>query len=103
MKTLLSIILSLSLISLINANYTLANTVSPLGNISMKKAKQIALEQVKGKIVAAKEEQDDGMTKYEIIIETKKGWYEVEIDKATGKVLEVEKEGSKGDSERDDD
>ena len=31
--------------------------------------------------------------KYEIIIQAKDGKYEVEIDKATGKVLEVEKEG----------
>ena len=32
------------------------------------------------------------MKKYEMIIQAKDGKYEVEIDKATGKVLEVEKE-----------
>ena len=32
------------------------------------------------------------MVYYEMIIQAKDGKYEVEIDKATGKVLEVEKE-----------
>lgn len=92
-----------SFISFFDCRITHAKAISPVENISMEKAKHIALEQVKGKIIAAKQEKDDGLTKYEIIIETKKGWYEVEIDKATGKVLEVEKEGSKGDSKSDDD
>jgi uncharacterized membrane protein YkoI len=62
-------------------------------DISMEKAKQIALQQVKGEIVSATEETDEGIYKYEIIIKAKDGKYEVEIDKTTGKVLEVEKEG----------
>jgi hypothetical protein len=63
--------------------------------ITMEKAKQIALEKVKGQVISAKTEVDDGMMKYEIIIQAKDGKYEVEIDKATGKVLEVEKEGAR--------
>jgi len=75
----------------------------------MEKAKQIALGQVKGKILNAYLEDDDGRTQYEIIIQAKDGKYEVEIDKATGKVLEVEKEGNikddgdDGDDDNDDD
>ena len=68
--------------------------------ISMEKAKQIALEQVKGEIIHAHLEDDDGKSIYEIIIQAKDGKYEVEIDKSTGKVLEVEKEGNKGDDDR---
>ena len=65
--------------------------------ISMEKAKEIALKEVKGNIVSTEIEKEDGMDKYEIIIQAKDGKYEVEIDKATGKVLEVEKEdGGKG-------
>ncbi len=66
--------------------------------ISMERAKQIALEQVKGEILHANLEEDDGKIRYEIIIQAKDGKYEVEIDKATGKVLEVEREGSRGDA-----
>lgn len=96
-QALLAIIISLSFISFFNVTFAQAQSINPVGKISMEKAKQIALEQVKGKIIAAKQEKDDGIVKYEIIIETKNGWYEVEIDQATGKVLEVEKEGSRGD------
>jgi uncharacterized membrane protein YkoI len=80
----------------------------PTVEITMEKAKQIALGQVKGKIVSAKIETEDGMTKFEIIIQAQNGRYEIEIDKTTGKVLEVEKEGSSDgrhddDGEKDDD
>lgn len=74
-----------------------------LAEISMEKAKQIALEQINGKIIHAKTEVDDGKTKYEIIVQGKDGRYEVEIDKATGKVLEVEREGTDDDDDRHDD
>ncbi|MEH7277083.1 PepSY domain-containing protein [Neobacillus vireti] len=70
--------------------------------ISMEKAKQIALKQVKGEILHAALEDEDGKSKYEVIIQAKDGKYEVEIDKATGKVLEVEREGSKGEHDDDD-
>ena len=40
---------------------------------------------------------------YEIIVQAKDGTYEIEIDKATGKVLEVEKEGANDEDDRHDD
>jgi hypothetical protein len=91
---LLLISLSLNLLSVS------AQGANPEG-ISMEKAKEIALEQVKGKIVSANIENDDGMVKYEIIIQAKNGRYEVEIDKSTGKVLEVEKENGSRNGEDD--
>lgn len=84
-------LLSLFSLNLLSVN---AHGAKPEG-ISMEKAKQIALEQVKGEILYSHLEKDDGMIKYEIIIQANDGKYEVEIDKATGKVLEVEKEGDK--------
>ncbi len=71
--------------------------------VTLEQAQKIALKEVKGKVLCTKEENDDGMAKYEIMIEGKDGKYEVEIDKATGKVLEVEKEGSNRDDDDDDD
>ena len=71
--------------------------------INMDKAKQIALEQVKGEIINIHLEKDDGMIYYEVIIQAKDGRYEVEIDKATGKVLEMEKEDDHREDDHDDD
>lgn len=103
-KTLVVVLLlSINLFSGLYAQSTKAQGVSSLAAISMEKAKQIALGKVKGQIVSAKIEKDDGITKYEIIVQAKDGKYEVEIDKATGKVLEVEKEGARGESGTDDD
>lgn len=74
--------------------------ISPT-EINMDGAKKIALEKVNGTIISAKTEEDDGKTKYEIIVQAKDGTYEIEIDKATGKVLEVEKEGSDDDDKHE--
>ncbi len=98
-----ALLLSINLCSGLYAQSTKAQGVSPLAAISMEKAKQIALGKVKGQIVSAKIEKDDGITKYEIIVQAKDGKYEVEIDKATGKVLEVEKEGGRSEGGTDDD
>jgi hypothetical protein len=99
-----NVALFLSFYLLLGFNLLPANAqeAKPLEGISMEKAKQIALQKVKGTIVSSHTEKDDGMTKYEFIIQAKDGKYEVEIDKATGKVLEVEKEGT-GSPGRDDD
>ena len=43
------------------------------------------------------------MAYYEMIIQGKDGRYEVEIDKSSGKVLEVEKEDDHGEDDNDDD
>lgn len=102
-KTLVvALLLLVNLFSGLYVQSTKAQGVSPLAAISMEKAKQIALGKVQGKIVSAKLEKDDGITKYEIIVQAKDGKYEVEIDKATGKVLEVEKEsGNRGGTDDD--
>lgn len=89
--TVVALFLTLFSFNLLSVN---AQGAKPFESISMEKAKQIALKHVKGKIVSAHMEKDDGMTKYEVIIQAKDGRYEVEIDQSTGKVLEVEKEGS---------
>ena len=102
MKKTVTMILLFTLFSLNPFSIT-AQEANPEG-ISMEKAKEIALKQVKGNIVSTQIEKEDGIDKYEIIIQAKDGKYEVEIDKATGKVLEVEKEdGSKDDKHHDGD
>ncbi|WP_051404828.1 PepSY domain-containing protein [Bacillus cihuensis] len=88
-----------SLLLNLNSQTVEAKEVSP-PEINMERAKQIALEQVSGKIISATTEEDDGKTKYEIIVQAKDGRYEIEIDKITGKVLEVEKEGTNDDDDR---
>ncbi|WML50833.1 PepSY domain-containing protein [Neobacillus sp. PS3-12] len=94
-KTLIiGLLLSLNLVFSLNALAAKAAEVSPKEAITMEKAKQIALSKVKGKILSAKVEKDDGMEKYEIIVQAKDGKYEIEIEKSSGKVLEVEKEGA---------
>jgi uncharacterized membrane protein YkoI len=97
LKKVTAVILFLTLFSfnLLSVN---AQGAKPEG-ISMERAKQIALEQVKGEILYAHLEDDDGKIRYEVIIQAKDGKYEVEIDKSTGKVLEVEREGSEGDDD----
>ncbi|OIK14965.1 hypothetical protein BIV60_10545 [Bacillus sp. MUM 116] len=67
--------------------------------ISEKEAGNIALKKVKGKIVKVVLEEDDGRSVYEVKIKSAGIFYEVEIDAKTGKVLEVEKEGSNGDDD----
>ncbi|MDR6997607.1 PepSY domain-containing protein [Neobacillus niacini] len=69
--------------------------------ISEKEAGDIALTKVKGEIVKVVLEKDDGRSVYEVKIKSAGIFYEVEIDAKTGKVLEVEKEGSSnGDDDR---
>ena len=94
-----SLLLTLLSLNLLSINAQGANSEG----ISMEKAKQIASERVKGEIVSAHLEKDDGMIHYEVIIQGKDGRYEVEIDKSTGKVLEVEKEDDHGEDDNDDD
>jgi hypothetical protein len=94
MKKIVALFLALNFLLGLNLLSVNAQGVKPLEGISMEKAKQIALKQVKGNIVSAHVEKDDGMTKYEFIIQANDGRYEVEIDQSSGKVLEVEKEGS---------
>lgn len=94
-KTILAIILLLGFIS--SFNIQISHGMSPSKHMTMQKAKQIALEQVIGEIVDSRIEKDNGMINYKYVIQTKDGWHEVEIEKATGKVLEVDQEGSNRD------
>lgn len=103
-KTLMiGLLVSLNLILGLNAQAAKVTEVNPKEAITMEKAKQIALGKVKGKVLHAKVEKDDGVEKYEVIIQANDGKYEVEIEKATGKVLEVEKEGAGNRNGTDDD
>ncbi|NRD79212.1 PepSY domain-containing protein [Bacillus sp. BRMEA1] len=77
--------------------------------ISAKKAKEIALKKVNGEFISIKLENDDGGEHYEVKIKKSGTIYEVEVDAKSGKVLEVEKEGTQdddghhGDDRHDDD
>jgi len=103
MKKLMSMFLMISFLLVVNLLPSVkAEGIQSLDGISLEKAKEIALKQVAGKIISAHVENDDGISKYEVIIQAKDGRYEVEIDKASGKVLEVEKEG-KGNRHGEDD
>jgi uncharacterized membrane protein YkoI len=64
--------------------------------IGMKRAKQIAMEQVKGKIKSSELEKEKGKMIYSFDIRnTKGGITEVNIDAYTGKVIEVQVENAK--------
>ena len=64
-----------------------------MAKINLDKAVKTAMDQVDGKFLAAELEGDDGILLWEVIIVTaKKAVMEVEIDAATGKILEIEEE-----------
>lgn len=58
--------------------------------ISLEKAKELALKKVNGTIKEIQEEDE-----YQIIIEKNNDYYEIEIDKETGKIEDIEKEKKK--------
>jgi hypothetical protein len=47
-------------------------------------------------IIPVTKEFDDGRWEYEVILETSKGTFEVEIDGESGMIKEVERKGGKG-------
>ncbi|SDH69083.1 Uncharacterized membrane protein YkoI [Alteribacillus persepolensis] len=57
--------------------------------VSMEEAKQIAVDEVGGVIEEIERDKDDGLTYYEIELNTDKGEAEVEVDGHTGDVIEV--------------
>ena len=76
-------------------------SVSAQTRIGMKRAKQIALQQVKGTIKSSELEKENGKMIYSFDIRnTKGGITEVNIDAYTGKVIEV-KEETPADEERE--
>ena len=58
--------------------------------ISQADATAIAEKAVNGKVVEIEKDEDDGLIKYEVELNTGRGEAEVEIDASTGKVLDVE-------------
>ncbi|HHY73649.1 MAG TPA: PepSY domain-containing protein [Bacillus bacterium] len=95
-------LLMMLVLAIVFNGFAAAQGAEANGGITMDEAKKIALEKVKGKVVYAKTEDDDGRFYYEIIIQdANNAIFEVEVDKVTGKILEVEKED--GDDGEDDD
>ena len=58
--------------------------------ISQADATAIAEKAVNGKVIEIEKDEDDGLIKYEVELNTDRGEAEVEIDASTGKVLDVE-------------
>ena len=93
---LLSILLTSSLITgsflgLINHQPTAGRTIETVQTINQIKAKEIALGETKGGIVAKSNiEEDNGMQKYDMIIIKQNEEFTVEINATTGKVLGFE-------------
>jgi len=64
-----------------------------MAKISFDQAVKTAMDQVDGMFLAAELEGDDGILVWEVVVVTsKKAVMEVEIDAATGKILEIEEE-----------
>ena len=59
--------------------------------LTLEEAQEIALKEVEGKILKAKEDKDDGVTYYDFTIITDTEKYEIEVDANSGKVLKREK------------
>ena len=60
--------------------------------LTLEEAQEIALKEVEGKILKAKEDKDDGVTYYDFTIITDTEKYEIEVDANSGKVLKREKD-----------
>lgn len=60
--------------------------------ISLEEAQEIALKEIEGKVLKAKEDEDDGVSYYDFTIITDSEKYEVEVDANSGAVLKVEKD-----------
>lgn len=60
--------------------------------LTLEEAQEIALKEVAGKVLKAKEDKEDGVSYYDFTIITDTEKYEVEIDANSGKVLKMEKD-----------
>lgn len=70
-----------------NTTKTTQNTTTSK-NITLAKAKQVALKKVNGKIITTKTDSDD----YDITIQKGQYVYEIEVNKRTGKITDIDKE-----------
>lgn len=60
--------------------------------LTLEEAQEIALKEVAGKVLKAKENKDDGISYYDFTIITDTEKYEIEIDANSGKILKTEKD-----------
>lgn len=58
--------------------------------LTLEEAQEIALKEVEGKILKAKEDKDDGVTYYDFTIITDTEKYEIEVDANSGKIIGFE-------------
>ncbi|MFQ8706127.1 MAG: PepSY domain-containing protein [Thomasclavelia sp.] len=70
----------------------LAGCGQKVNALTLEEAQEIALKEVAGKVLKAKEDRDDGVSYYDFTIITDTEKYEVEIDANSGKVLKTEKD-----------
>ena len=66
-------------------------TPPPKAKISPAQAKAAAVKRIPGKAQSAKYEFEDGHWQYAVLVQNKKGLYEVEVDATSGKVTDTEK------------
>lgn len=60
--------------------------------LTLEEAQEIALKEVSGKVLKAKEDNDDGVSYYDFTIVTDSEKYEVEVDANSGKIIKMEKD-----------
>lgn len=60
--------------------------------LTLKEAQKIALKEVNGEVIKAKEEKDDGQTNYDFTITKDNTKYEIEVDGSSGKIIKKEQE-----------
>lgn len=60
--------------------------------LTLEEAQEIALKEVSGKVLKAKEDNDDGVNYYDFTIVTDSEKYEVEVDANSGKIIKMEKD-----------
>jgi len=71
--------------------------------LTAEQAKKIAADRVKGTVVKAKLDRDDGFLLYEIELRTDRGEAEVDVDARTGKILSIDyDDDDRYDDDRDD-
>lgn len=79
-------------IMLLFAVMVLAGCSNKTNAMTLEQAQELALKEVDGEVVKAKEDIDDGVKYYDFTIITDSEKYEIEIDGDSGKVIKKEKD-----------